>query len=427
MTANGPGPEPKDDMPGPLAGLRVLELTGEHAQWCGKLMADLGADVIKIEPPGGQETRKLGPFLDDQPGPERSLHFWHYNTSKRGVTLDIAKPEGQAVFRKLAATAGLVLESFPAGYLPGLGLGYESLSADNPGLIMCSVTPFGQDGPWRDYQTSDLLHLAAGGQMASSGYDVEDVPDAPPIAPGGGNAWHIASHYAYIGIMGALYHRDFTGEGQYIDVSVHEACSLTTEGAIAIYLSTGEVVRRHTGRHASADMSPGIQHATNDGGYINTTRSGSNLNAARIKVLAEWMDEHGLAQDLLDEKYQDPAVIEESGQHFADVLKNFFANMPLLEAYEGGQELNFPWGAIRTMGEIVGDPHLDDRNFFVPVEHPELGREFTYPGPAAIYNASPWRISRRAPLIGEHNDEVLGGELGLSKVELEALKKSGAI
>ena len=414
-------------MAGPLSGLRVLELTGEHAQFCGKLMADLGADVIKVEPPGGQGTREVGPFLDDEAGPERSLYFWHYNTSKRGITLDITKPEGQEVFRKLAATAGLVLESFTAGYLPSLGLGYDSLSADNSGLIMCSVTPFGQDGPWRDYQTSDLLHLAAGGQMASSGYDVEDVPDAPPIAPGGGNAWHIASHYSYIAIMGALYHRDFTGEGQYIDVSVHEACSLTTEGAIAIYLSTGEVVRRHTGRHASADMSPGIQHATNDGGYINTTRSGSNLTPARVKILATWMAEYGLAQDLLEEKYQDPAVVEESGQHFADVLKNFFANMPLVEAYEGGQELNFPWGAVRTMGEIVGDPHLEDREFFVSVEPPELGREFTYPGPAAIYNASPWRISRRAPLIGEHNDEILGGELGFSKSDLEALKKLDAI
>ena len=414
-------------MAGPLSGLRVLELTGEHAQFCGKLMADLGADVIKVEPPGGQGTREVGPFLDDEAGPERSLYFWHYNTSKRGITLDITKPEGQEVFRKLAATAGLVLESFTAGYLPSLGLGYDSLSADNPGLIMCSVTPFGQDGPWRDYQTSDLLHLAAGGQMASSGYDVEDVPDAPPIAPGGGNAWHIASHYSYIAIMGALYHRDFTGEGQYIDVSVHEACSLATEGAIAIYLSTGEVVRRHTGRHASADMSPGIQHATNDGGYINTTRSGSNLTPARVKILATWMAEYGRAQDLLEEKYQDPAVVEESGQHFADVLKNFFANMPLVEAYEGGQELNFPWGAGRTMGEIVGDPHLEDREFFVSVEHPELGREFTYPGPAAIYNASPWRISRRAPLIGEHNDEILGGELGFSKSDLEALKKLDAI
>ena len=412
---------------GPLTGLRVLELTSEHAQFCGKLMADLGADVIKVEPPGGQETRNVGPFLEDEAHPERSLYFWHYNTSKRGVTLDLNSPNGQDIFRKLSATAGLVLESFPAGYLSDLGLGYETLAKDNPGLIMCSVTPFGQDGPWRDYQTSDLLHLAAGGQMASSGYDVEDIPDAPPIAPGGGNAWHIVSHYSYIAIMGALYHRDFTGEGQYIDVSVHEACSLTTEGAIAIYLSTGEVVRRHTGRHASADMSPGIQHATNDGGYINTTRSGSNLTPARIKVLGEWMDCYGLAQDLLDDKYQDPAVVEVSGQHFADVLKNFFANMPLVEAYEGGQELNFPWGAIRTMEEIMGDPHLQDRDFFVPVEHPELGREFIYPGPAAIYNASPWSISRRAPLIGEHNQEIFGGELGLPQADLEELKSSGVI
>ncbi len=419
--------QPEDTLAGPLAGLRVLELTSEPAQFCGKLMADLGADVIKVEPPGGEETRNIGPFLDDQADPERSLYFWHYNTSKRGVTIDITKPSGQEIFRNLAATAALVLESYPAGRMSELGLGYEILSANNPSLIMCSVTPFGQDGPWRDYQTSDLLHLAAGGQMASSGYDPEDVPDAPPIAPGGGNAWHIASHYAYIGILAALYHRDFTGEGQYIDVSVHEACSRTTEGAIAIYLSTGDVVRRHTGRHASPDESPKIQHATKDGGWINTTRSGSNLTTARVKILAEWMDSHGLAQDLLDEKYQDPAVVLQSDQHFAAVLREFFANMPLVEAYEGGQELNFPWGAVRTMGEIVDDPHLADRGFFVPVEHPELGREITYPGPAAIYNGSPWRIYRRAPLIGEHNDEILGGELGLSKSNLDALKKSGVI
>ena len=423
MTAAGPGNSPV----GPLAGLRVLELTGEHAQFCGKLMADLGADVIKIEPPGGQETRNIGPFLDDQAHPERSLYFWHYNTSKRGVTVDITKPGGQEIFRKLAATAGLVLESYPAGRLPELGLGYETLSAGNPGLIMCSVTPFGQDGPWRDYRTSDLLHLGAGGQMASSGYDPEDVPGAPPIAPGGGNAWHIASHYAYMAILAALYHRDFTGEGQHIDVSVHEACCLTTEGAIAIYLSTGEVVRRHTGRHASPDQSPGIQFATRDGGWLNTTRSGTNLTPARLRILGEWMDSQGFAQDLQDEKYHDPAVLEQSGQHFSEVLQGFFASMPLMEAYEGGQERDFPWGAVRTMGEIVGDPHLEDRDFFVPVEHPELGREFTYPGPAAIYNGSPWRIYRRAPLIGEHSEEVFGGELGLSKSQLEALKQSGAI
>ena len=253
-------------LPGPLSGLRVLELSDEKGQFCGKLMGDLGADVIKIEPPGGQNTRSVGPFYKDIPHPERSLSFWHYNTSKRGITLNLESPEGRDLLLRLSASADIVLETFPPGYLPALGLGYKDLAAGNPGLIMCSLTPFGQTGPWRDYLTCDLAHLAAGGQMASSGYDSDDVADAPPIAPGGGNAWHIGGHYAYMGIMAALLYRDASGEGQYIEASIHEACALTTEGAIAIYLSTGDVVQRHTGRHASPDNSVKIQLPTQDGG-----------------------------------------------------------------------------------------------------------------------------------------------------------------
>lgn len=412
---------------GPLAGIRVLELADEKGQFCGKLMADLGADVLKIEPPGGQNTRSIGPFLEDNPNREKSLYFWHYNTSKRGVTLNLESSDGQRMFRLLAATADVVLETFPCGYLDSLGLGYESLAQSNPSLIMCSLTPFGQTGPWRDYQSSDLMHLAAGGQMASSGYDPHDVPDAPPIAPGGGNAWHIGSHYAYMAILAALYYRDMSGEGQYIDASIHEACALTTEGAIAIYLSTGEVVLRHTGRHASPDQSTKIQLATNDGKWVNVTRSGSNLTPSRLRRLAEWMDEHGLAQDLLDEKYQDPAVVQDNAEHTTQVLADFFAALPQEELWQGGQERDFPWGAIRTMDEIVGDPHLEDRGFFVEVEHPELGRSFVYPGAAAIYNGSPWGISRRAPLVGEHNQEILCDELGVSREELAMLVESGAV
>ncbi len=144
-------------MAGPLAGLRVLELTGEHAQFCGKLMADLGADVIKIEPPGGQETREVGPFLDDQAGPERSLYFWHYNTSKRGITLDLETEDGRRLFRQMATKADVILETFKPGYMASLGLGYDDLKELNPKLIMCSLTPFGQTGPWKDYLGSDLL------------------------------------------------------------------------------------------------------------------------------------------------------------------------------------------------------------------------------------------------------------------------------
>lgn len=420
-----PGPAP--GAAAPLAGLRVLELADEKGQFCGKLMGDLGADVIKIEPPGGQNTRSVGPFLNDIPHPERSLCFWHYNTSKRGITLNLETADGRGLFQRLSATADVILETFPPGYLVSLNLGYQDLAPLNPGLIMCSLTSFGQTGPWRDYQTCDLVHLAAGGQMASSGYDPDDVPDPPPIAPGGGNAWHIGCHYAYIGILAALYYRDMSGEGQYIDASIHEACALTTEGAIAIYLSTGEVVQRHTGRHASPDQSVKIQLATQDGGWVNVTRSGTALNPARLRRLAEWMDEHGLAQDLLDEKYQQLSVVQENAQHTTDVLANFFANMPQEELWQGGQNRDFPWGAIRSMDEIIGDAHLEDRGFFVEVEHPELNRSFTYPGAAAIYNGSPWRISRRAPLIGEHNEEILCGELGVKREELTLLAESGVI
>jgi len=413
--------------PGPLVGLRVLELADEKGQFCGKLMADLGADVIKIEPPGGQSTRSVGPFLDDVPHRERSLSFWHYNTSKRGLTLNLDTPDGRDLFHRLVPQADIVLETYPPGYLPTLGLGYEELSGLNARLIMCSLTPFGQTGPWRDYQTSDLLQLAAGGQMGCCGYDPEDVPEAPPIAPGGGNAWHIGGHFAYIAIMAALCFRDMTGEGQYIDASIHEACALTTEAAIPTYIYTGKVVQRHTGRAAAVEKSEPTQFVTRDGAWLNTTRSGFNLTPERLRRLAEWMDTYGLAQDLLEEKYQSPATIQANVPHIAAALETFFASIPLEEAWHGGQELGLPWGAIRSMDEIIDDQHLQDRDFFVEVSHPELGRSFIYPGPAAIYSRSPWRISRRAPLIGEHNVEIFCGELGLSKAELVVLAESGVI
>jgi crotonobetainyl-CoA:carnitine CoA-transferase CaiB-like acyl-CoA transferase len=164
----------------------MLELADEKGQFCGKLLGDLGADIIKIESPGGEATRRTGPFLDDIPHPERSLSFWYYNTSKRGITLNLETTDGRRLFRRLAANADVILETFPPGYLPALGLGYEDLREQNSGLIICALTPFGQTGPWRGYKTSDLLHMAAGGQMASCGYDEADAPGDPPIAPGGG-------------------------------------------------------------------------------------------------------------------------------------------------------------------------------------------------------------------------------------------------
>lgn len=408
-------------LPGPLTGLRILELTDEKGQFCGKLLGDLGADVLKIEPPGGEATRRVGPFLDDIPHPERSLSFWYYNTSKRGITLNLETADGRHLFRRLAAAADVILETFPPGFLAGLGLEYDSLREQNPGLIMCALTPFGQTGPWRDYLTSDLLHMAAGGQMASCGYDEEDVPGDPPIAPGGGNAWHMGCHFAYMAIMAALVHRTVTGHGQYIDASIHEACALTTESAIANYIYRNEVVQRHTGRHHAPGPSPRTQFRSKDGTYVTALVAG-RLNPRYIKELAELLDSYGMAGDLKDAKYQDPAVIEANKDYIIDELVgNFIANLPAEEVYHAAQERGFTWGAVRAPEALLEDAHLHDRGFWKQVEHPELGRSFVYPGEAAIYNGSSWHISRRAPLIGEHNQDIFCGELGLSLHELSVL------
>ncbi|MGE0222529.1 MAG: CaiB/BaiF CoA transferase family protein [Acetobacteraceae bacterium] len=412
---------------GPLAGLRVLELSDEKGQFCGKLLGDLGADVVKIEPPGGEPCRHVGPFLDDIPHPERSLSFWYYNTSKRGITLALETADGQALFRRLASGADVVLETFRPGHMASLGLGYDALHEMNPALVMCSVTPFGQDGPWRDYLSSDLLHMAAGGEMASCGYDEADVPNAPPIAPGGGNAWHMGCHYAYMGIMAALVYRSVSGQGQYIDTSIHEACALTTESAIANYVYRGEVLKRQTGRHHAMGPTPRTQFRAKDGVYVTALISGG-LNPRNVRNLAELMDSYGMAGDLKDPKYQDPSVIAASTSHIIDgLLADFIASLPADEVYHAGQARGFTWGSVRTPEMLLEDGHLQDRGFWKQVEHPELGRSFTYPGEAAIYNGTPWRISRRAPLIGEHNVEVFCDELGLSRGELGVLAESGVV
>jgi crotonobetainyl-CoA:carnitine CoA-transferase CaiB-like acyl-CoA transferase len=415
------------DAQGPLSGLRVLELADEKGQFCGKLLGDLGADVVKIEPPGGEHCRHVGPFLDDIPDPERSLSFWYYNTSKRGITLNLETADGRRLFARLAATADVILETFPPSFLASLGLDHEALREQNSRLIMCSLTPFGQTGPWRDYASSDLLHMAAGGEMASCGYDEADVPDGAPIAPGGGNAWHMGCHFAHMAIMAALVYRTVSGQGQYIDASIHEACALTTEAAVANYVYRGEVLRRQTGRHHAAGATPRTQFRAKDGTYV-CALVGGRLNPKFVKDLADLLDSYGMAGDLKDPKYQEQAVITANTSHIIeDLVADFIASLPAEEVYHAAQERGFTWGAVRAPEALLDDAHLHDRGFWKQVEHKELGRSFVYPGEAAIYNGSPWRISKRAPLIGEHNAEIFCDELGLTRGELSLLAENHVI
>lgn len=420
---------------GPVTDLFVLDLTDEKGQLMGKLMADMGARVLKVEPPEGDAARRIGPFAGETakdasatekslPLHERSLYWWQFNTSKEGVTLNLEHPAGQSLFKRLAERADVILESYPPGYLDSLGLGHKALSALNPRLIMTSLTGFGQTGPHKDFLTSDLISLAMGGQMASNGYD--DVPGAPPIRGGGYQGYATGCHWGVIGTLVALYHRDFTGRGQYVDASLHEALAGTTEGAMPSYIYFGRPPMRQTGRHAAMNQTARTQWPARDGKYVNTFSVPRNV--ASWRALIEWMAELGIGKELAeDPKYREAFVNGARGtpeiERIWNLIGQLVAAQTAEEAYEGGQRRGFAWGAVRSPEETLQDPHLWDRGMFVEVEHPEIGKKYIYPGAPYPLSRTKWRIRKRAPLLGEDNEAVFLSELGLTREQLAMLRE----
>lgn len=419
---------------GPLAGLRVIEVGGELSQWAGKLLADMGADVIKVEPPAGDAARRVGPFAADIPGPDRSLFFWASNTSKRGVTLDLSHPDGPPLLRRLLGSADVFVESLSPQGPPPAGIDSEELVRHHPQLIVASVTPFGRTGPWRDFVATDLTQIALGGPMASCGYDQEDVADAPPIRPDGHHAAAMAGVYAANAIMAALLVREAGGNGQFIDISTHEACAATTEGAFPQWEYLGQLVQRQTGRHASPVYTPPWQHRCTDGRYVNLMGGGIPRNPTSWRPLIRWMVEQGLAGDLEDPRYEQTMyvpVAERRGNpdvaYVVETLHAFVRALPAEQIYRGGQAARLPYGFIRSPEENLSDPHWADRGFFVDLEHPQTGARYPYPGAPYRFTRTPGGPRHRAPLLGEHNVAVYCGELGLSRDDLRRLFEAGAI
>lgn len=415
----------------PLTGLRVVELaSGPRSAFCAKLLADMGADVIAVEPPGGSAARRIGPFAGDLPDLNRSLRFWYDNTSKRGVTLSTRHAEGRALLLRLLAAADVLVEAETPGALAALGLGHEALAERFPRLVHAAITPFGQTGPYKDFAMTDLTSMAMGGPMASCGYD--DIPGAPPIRPTDIHSLHTAGEYAAIGIMIALLERRQSGLGQFLDVSIHEACACTTEGSFPNWEYFRRIVIRQTGRHAAPAVTPRWQYRCADGRDINMIGGGIPRNPRSFAPLLDWMDEHGLAEDLREPQYariiaENPYHRGEVAAHLAGVIGRFVQALPAEEVYRRGQALHMPWGPVRSPDENLDDPHWRDRGFFVEVEHPELGKTFTYPGLPYRLEGSPGRIGRRAPLLGEHTYEIYVHELGVSPEALRELFEQGAI
>lgn len=408
-----------------LGDLRVLEVTDESGQLCGKLLADMGADVIKVEPPGGSAERAVGPFYKDEVHSDRSLFFWHYNTSKRGITLNLDSSEGQQIFHALAKTADIVIESNSPGYMACRGLGYDEIKNINPRIVYCSITPYGQDGPQCQNQASELTLMAAGGQMGVCGYSPEDSPDELPVAPGGGNAWHIGCHNAYIAIMAAVYARDMRGIGQYIDLSIQEAIAVCTEGAFGDHVYMGGDRLRQTGRHAGLQRSPPTQYLCKDGMYYNAFMA--RVAPDHWLQLVEVLESEGMAEDLTEPEYLDPEVLQSSMPHVMEVLGRFAATHTAEEMFHLGQTHNQAWTMVRAPSDLLADPHLRDRGFFVDLDHPELQESFIYPGAPYKFHGTPWRLSRRAPLLAEHNGDVYGQELGMNPETLDSLRSDGII
>jgi crotonobetainyl-CoA:carnitine CoA-transferase CaiB-like acyl-CoA transferase len=402
-----------------LQGLRVLELSNERIAFAGKLLADMGADVILIEPPGGDPARDYGPFLDDEPGPERSLWWWHYHTSKRGVVLDLDAPEDRARFKDLAAGADLILESEPAGRLAGLALDYADLAAIRGDLIHVSMTPFGRGSANADVPVTDLTLLAGGGPAWSCGYDDHALP---PVRGGGNQGYHTGCHFAVMAALTALIHRGATGQGQFIDVSMHQAQNVTTESASFVWLVAGQTVQRQTGRHAATIATADTQTRCRDGKWVNT--GVPPRYPADFASLLEWVRALGLEEQLPETVFLEMGAALDQPIDFAALGRDDEAtaiygagraalvliaqNVTAYDFFIGCQTRGIASGVIYSPEEAFEDPHFRARGFQVEVEHPELGRSVRYPGAPYKLPASPWRISRRAPRLGEHDAEVLG-------------------
>ena len=421
-----------------LGDIRVLDLADQKGVYCTKHLADLGADVIRIEPPGGDPMRAIGPFYHDEPDPEKSLYWFHFNTSKRGITLNLDNADGREIFKRLVKTADVVVETFPPGHMDEIGLGYSVLKELNPGLILTSITPFGQTGPYRHFKASDMVAQALGGLMYLAGF-----PEDPPCKLHGSQAYHSASVQAAVATIIALYARELTGKGQQVDVSMQESVLMSLETAMQHYDLRKEIRKRVS---REAPVVPGIGlYPCQDGHIWSYVVAGAG---AGWDVIIDWLEGEGMAGDLRDPKWSEvfelmgniralvamvadpPALIARLEQfaHINEIVIAFLMKHTKKEIYDGAAPRRIMMIPAHTPQDIVESPQLEALGYFVEVEHPELGATLKYPGAPCYHIAeAPWRISRRAPLIGEHNAEIYEKELGFSREKLAILKQEGAI
>ena len=398
-----------------LADLKVVEFAEMvSGPMCGKLFADMGAEVIKIEPPGtGDEARRHPPFPGDIPHPEKSGLFLYLNTSKKGITLDPAQPTGASIFKRLIEDADILIENRPPGYMQSLGLGYEGLREINPRLIMTSISPFGQIGPYRDWKGSDLVEWA----MSLTGYNTPTLVREPekenPLRAPGHAADMMGGTAAAAAAMFAVLQREIAGEGQWIDAPCWQAVVNTAKVEMAVYTYTGMPYSR-----LRAKTSLGLEPSKCRDGYVYVLWAVNSHWQALKDLLGrpEAMDSE-LFDDMQTRGANDDIVRtlvqEELAKHDMDWL------------VREGQARGLPIGPVYTVAQAAEHPHLHSREAFIELDHPIAGR-FRYPRALVKLDKTPVQPSR-APMLGEHNDEILRERLGFSAEEVTGLRAAGII
>lgn len=405
---------------------RVLDLTTWEGFFCGKILADLGFDVIKVERPGNSCSVIKGPFYRDKLDPENSLYHFAYNANKRGITLEIETRDGQEIFRDLVRKADVVIESFPAGYLDTLGLGYSSLKEINPRIIMGSITPFGTTGPYRDYKSSELINMAMSGVMNLSG-----DPDRSPVMVSIPHACLHGSAQAAVAILAACWYCQGTGKGQHIDISIRESVIQIIGPAISSLLISGVKVRR-AGQFRTG-WGPGLvrQIWPCRDGHVIFLFGGGSVRSRVNKALTRWMVEEGLASDFIREFDWDTFdMVSTTEQVIGSLDKeicHFFSFHGKSELFEEGAKRRVDIYPVNNCKEVTEQVQLRERDFWIKIDHPELETKITYPGPFVKSSEVNNGIRRKAPLAGEHNEEIYIKEMNLSLEELATLREAGIV
>jgi len=403
----------------------MLDLSDEKGALCGKIFADLGADVIKLEPPGGCSTRRIPPYLEDRAGPDTSLYFLAYQAGKRSVTIDIESSAGRDLARALIEKSDFIVESFEVGYLDSIGLGYLALAAINPRIILTSITPFGDRGPGKTYQSHDINVWAAGGMMYLMG-----KPDRPPLEMSLPQAGLHAGAEAAVASLIAHYARGSTGGGQHVVVDMQACIVWTLMNEQAMPILHGDHLERTGVYVGSAGMRRKVIFKCRDG-YISALIGAG----ASTKALVDWMLECGYGAPWMKTKdwlNWTPAIAmtkndQDQVLDLEERVQSFFMTMTKREIYAAAIKRRLLLAPVADVSDIASDPQLRAREYFVPIRDENLGRTLTLPGAFARLSRTPIGPAGRAPTLGEHTGEVLREIAGYEASKIAALRSAGVI